>query len=450
MRRTLRVRCRTVAVWGSTRPSPSIGSVMPSIRGHHRAATTSLLRAKRPTWWKSKGLILLGLASVSAALLPLTTPVGGTANAGTVSASRAAPAVGAVAVPHHHAAPAAAMEPAAPVLPREGWTATASDEETTTDNGAALGLDGDPDNLWHRTWYGTAASFPHSITIDKHRTAVVSALVYRPRTGSTNGRIGKYTVHLKPEGGDWGPALANTLLGITAVATAMSGEESAAPSASSAPAAPSAERTERLTERLIVGYKPKAPEARSDEAVGEEATTKAAQAGEKLLFDRRLGTGAALVDLGGVQPATDVAAPIRFRADPDAAYVVPGYPVQALATTAPNDTDFPRQWNLNESKAGMNVPDAWRTSAGQAVTVAVLDTGMAKHSGLDTNIVAGYDFISKTSSRRTADGRDRARDLPAAYKEVAAAGSPTPRRPCERRGKHRPPVDGSPSEPTES
>ncbi|NUK26235.1 discoidin domain-containing protein [Streptomyces lunaelactis] len=235
------------------------------------------------------------------------------------------------------------MEPAAPVLPREGWTATASDEETTTDNRAARGLDGDPDNLWHSTWYGTVASFPHSITIDKHRTAVVSAIVYRPRTGSVNGRIGKYTVHLKPEGGDRGPALANTLLNITAVATAMSGEESAAPSASSAPAAPSAERTERL----IVGYKPKAPEARSDEAVGEETTTKAAQAGEKLLFDRRLGTGAALVDLGGVQPATGVAALIRFRADPDAAYVVPGYPVQALATTAPNEHQHRRRVRLH-------------------------------------------------------------------------------------------------------
>ncbi|MYT19727.1 arabinogalactan endo-1,4-beta-galactosidase, partial [Streptomyces sp. SID7760] len=92
--------------------------------------------------------------------------------------------------------------PAATVdLPRTGWTATASDEETAGENGRAANvLDGDANTLWHSRWSGTPAPLPHSITIDMHRTTAVSALVYHPRLGGGNGRAGAYTIATSTDG----------------------------------------------------------------------------------------------------------------------------------------------------------------------------------------------------------------------------------------------------------
>ncbi|MGW6705817.1 discoidin domain-containing protein [Streptomyces sp. NPDC054956] len=115
--------------------------------------------------------------------------------------------------PHHGVAPANAMEPTAPVLDRTGWTATASDEETVGENGRAANvLDGNTATIWHSKWTGTPAPLPHSITIDMHRTAVVSALVYQPRTNGTNGRVGEYGISVSADGQNWGSPVATGTL----------------------------------------------------------------------------------------------------------------------------------------------------------------------------------------------------------------------------------------------
>ncbi|MFE2325393.1 discoidin domain-containing protein [Streptomyces sp. NPDC059385] len=115
--------------------------------------------------------------------------------------------------PHHGIVPANAMEPSAPVLDRTGWTATASDEETTGENGRAANvLDGDPATLWHSKWTGTPTPLPHTLTIDMHRTAVVSSLVYRPRADGPNGRIGEYAIGLSTDGQNWASPVATGTL----------------------------------------------------------------------------------------------------------------------------------------------------------------------------------------------------------------------------------------------
>ncbi|WP_405593982.1 S8 family serine peptidase [Streptomyces sp. NBC_01410] len=204
-------------------------------------------------------------------------------------------------------------------------------------------------------------------------------------------------------------ALGVTLLGGAAVANAIAGQESSS-AAPSVPAAPKAAPAAGQSDALIVGYKPKAPGARSDTAVRQDTKAVAAQAEEKLSFDRRLGTGAVLVDLGGEQPAKDVAEVMdQFRADPDVAFVVPDRTVRAAAVASPSNPNDPRlgeQWDLTEARAGMNVPDAWRTSTGRGVTIAVLDTGSAPHSDLAANTVAGYDFITDAFTAKDGGGRD--------------------------------------------
>ncbi|MFF7368759.1 S8 family serine peptidase [Streptomyces tricolor] len=158
-------------------------------------------------------------------------------------------------------------------------------------------------------------------------------------------------------------------------------------------------------ERLIVGYKSGAGEATSDKAAEADAAAKAKETGEHVDFQRRLGTGAALVDLDDDATRTDVADVIaEYQADPQVAYVVPDRLNKPMAT--PNDTEYGKQWDLFEETAGMRVPGAWDLSTGSGVNVAVIDTGYVAHSDLAANIVGGYDFISDTAVSVDGDGRD--------------------------------------------
>lgn len=72
---------------------------------------------------------------------------------------------------------------------------------------------------------------------------------------------------------------------------------------------------------------------------------------------------------------------------------------------APNDTLYPQQWNLHDAK-GLAAPEAWKTTQGAGVTVAVIDSGIVKHPDLDANVLPGYDFITEPSIARDGNGRD--------------------------------------------
>ncbi|MFJ4776837.1 S8 family serine peptidase [Streptomyces sp. NPDC088762] len=205
-----------------------------------------------------------------------------------------------------------------------------------------------------------------------------------------------------------------TLLAGSATASVALAAEipGAAPAASVAtPAAP--------VQNLIVGYKASATEASSNTAAAVDAAAKGKKAGKKTTFDRRLGTGAALVSLGGTTaPAEAANVMAQFKADPDVAYVEPDTRAYAMAVT-PNDTEYAKQWDLFEPTAGMNVPAAWDKSTGSGVTVAVIDTGYVAHSDVAPNVVAGYDFISDSTAARDGNGRD---SNPADQGDWSAAG----------------------------
>ncbi|MFF3349149.1 S8 family serine peptidase [Streptomyces sp. NPDC002779] len=198
-------------------------------------------------------------------------------------------------------------------------------------------------------------------------------------------------------------AAVSAALFTAATATAAVAQQSAAPQdvpAASTEAAPGAP-----AERLIVGYKSGAAEAKSNKAADADAAAKGKEAGEELDFQRRLGTGAALVDLDEDLTKADVSDVIaEYEADPQVAYVVPDRLNKPLAT--PNDTEYAKQWDLFETTAGMNVPGAWDVSTGTGVTVAVIDTGYVAHSDLAANIVGGYDFIADATVANDGGGRD--------------------------------------------
>ncbi|HWM07614.1 MAG TPA: discoidin domain-containing protein [Actinophytocola sp.] len=95
---------------------------------------------------------------------------------------------------------------------RTGWTVTASDEETASENGRAINvLDGDFGSIWHSRWSGTAAPLPHTITLDLAAPRDVLGLAVTPRTGSPNGRIGRYEISVSTNGTTFGsPVLSGT------------------------------------------------------------------------------------------------------------------------------------------------------------------------------------------------------------------------------------------------
>ncbi|MFE0092293.1 S8 family serine peptidase [Streptomyces sp. NPDC058991] len=196
-------------------------------------------------------------------------------------------------------------------------------------------------------------------------------------------------------------AVTTTALLATGAATSAAATPSPRPAASAATSS-----ADTPVERLIVGYKSRAAEAASDSAADKDARDKGERTGESVGFDRRLGTGAALLDLGGKLDEGDAADVMAaFRADPDVAYVVPDTRMYATAVS-PNDTEYGRQWDLFESTAGMNVPAAWDKATGQGVKVSVIDTGYVAHSDLAANIVSGYDFISDPFISQDGGGRD--------------------------------------------
>ncbi|WP_254878628.1 S8 family peptidase [Streptomyces sp. NA04227] len=196
-------------------------------------------------------------------------------------------------------------------------------------------------------------------------------------------------------------AAAATLLGGAIVPSLVTPTASAAPPAADSDAAPSV-----AVERLIVGYKSKSAAAKSNAEAEKNTRATLKKAGHSADFERRLGTGAALIDLGdklGQKDLDEVLA--AFEANPDVAYVVPDRRVYAMAAE-PNDSLYKQQWDLFESTAGMNVPGAWDKATGKGVRVAVIDTGHVAHSDVAANVIDGYDFISDTRVANDGDGRD--------------------------------------------
>ncbi|MDX3527569.1 S8 family serine peptidase [Streptomyces sp. ID05-39B] len=231
------------------------------------------------------------------------------------------------------------------------------------------------------------------------------------------------------------PALRRKLISVAAVSAALltaAGTASAAATldgvsreAAAVPAAQTEAAPGTPAERLIVGYKSAAAEASSNQAAEADAAAKGKETGEDLDFERRLGTGAALVDLGSGLSGADVADVVaEYRADPQVAYVVPDRLNTAKAD--PNDTEYAKQWDLYEATAGMNVPGAWNTTTGTGVTVAVIDTGYVAHTDLAANIVGGYDFIADTAVSVDGNGRDSNPADPGDYYAANECGSGIP------------------------
>lgn len=101
------------------------------------------------------------------------------------------------------------------------------------------------------------------------------------------------------------------------------------------------------------------------------------------------------------QVATQLEAdPAVKWAEPDRFLFTASDPI-AQPVSLPDDTKYATdQWNLwDEYGIGIGngettMTDAWAKGTGAGATVAVIDTGITAHPDLDSQIVAGYDFVS--------------------------------------------------------
>ncbi|MEV7648803.1 S8 family serine peptidase [Arthrobacter sp. NPDC089319] len=73
----------------------------------------------------------------------------------------------------------------------------------------------------------------------------------------------------------------------------------------------------------------------------------------------------------------------------------------------PNDTYYKQQWSFADTKAGLALPEAWHTTTGKGSVVAVIDTGLTRHSDLEASVLPGADLISDPDISRDGDGRDQ-------------------------------------------
>ena len=159
------------------------------------------------------------------------------------------------------------------------------------------------------------------------------------------------------------------------------------------------------TDRLIVRLRDREANVTTDSHAARVGQL-GSRLGVSLQRLRGMSGNALVVQLSRMQSRDEAAALARQLAqDPDVLYAEPD--LRMVPLRIPNDTAYAQQWHYFEAVGGINLPAAWdRTVGSSNITVAVIDTGLVAHPDLAGRTVAGWDFITDTTTAQDGDGRD--------------------------------------------
>lgn len=159
------------------------------------------------------------------------------------------------------------------------------------------------------------------------------------------------------------------------------------------------------TNRIIIKYRDNAvPSAEAKTAIATIQTLSRAVS-VNLQFVRHMASNTQVVKLDGFRSLAEVEAIVKQLAnDPDILYAEPDTLMQL--DFVPSDPRYNEQWHYFELEGGINLPEAWDTTTGKNVVVAVIDTGITSHEDLQGQVLPGYDFISDALVANDGDGRD--------------------------------------------
>jgi serine protease len=178
------------------------------------------------------------------------------------------------------------------------------------------------------------------------------------------------------------------------------------------------------TDRMIIKYRGNGllvPEASSNSASLRGRL--ASEMGVAMSQLRRTGLGADVMQLNKAMSVSELKglAAKLMAEDSSIEYAEPDRKMYALLT--PNDTNFSSLWGMGSGNGGIRATTAWDTTNGAGVTVAVLDTGIASHTDLNANVVAGYDMIADLATANDGNGRDSNAADPGDWSTAGQCGS---------------------------
>lgn len=101
------------------------------------------------------------------------------------------------------------LDAAGQPLDRTGWQASASSQETSSENGrASRTIDGLTNTIWHTAYSSGAPPFPHELVIDLGSPQSFHGFTSLPRQDGANGRIKSYAFFFSDDGTTWGDPVA--------------------------------------------------------------------------------------------------------------------------------------------------------------------------------------------------------------------------------------------------
>jgi serine protease len=163
-------------------------------------------------------------------------------------------------------------------------------------------------------------------------------------------------------------------------------------------------RIANVTNRIIVKYH---QQAVSNAAISTVTQLVSQATGQALTHMGSTGTGAQIFVLEENLPLEDVQGIAHeIEASPTVEYAEPDKRFFPFYT--PSDPRYSEQWHYYEPTAGVRLPEAWDTTTGEDIIVAVIDSGYTDHADLVDNLqLPGMDLIEDTSISNDGNGRDQ-------------------------------------------